>query len=372
MDKINKSFDTPDFLNVFNPQSILPVCGNKIAHKADRPFLGNLEDGQKFSYEWLSRVGVVIAFDKKFNRDVSKYHVRSLKDDIKKVGCLEPIKVFRSEVYLAESQDAELVTIDGTPVIQSEDQITLVVGDGQHRFHAYTELKNEDFKFEESIFIELVKLKEGVTPLNWILSINNTSRGWKSEDRAKCIMAKQSDSEETNISLSKEWKEKHGIGERHAYAILNVKEVKIKELYLACMNDKDFTLPSQLRGIPENIERGKRILNAFLTCFRNQKNMLKNMSAIKAFIEAYDQYGDSGKEKAVEELIIFFTSYDCTPLSKIDKGEVKSRILSDWKTFKEEYQTPDTRVKYQLKAKEAEKEYQSMLDNEAESKSKTN
>lgn len=127
------------------------------------------------------------------------------------------------------------------------------------------------------------------------------------------------------------------------------------------MDDPEKGLPTVLKGVEENIERGKRILHAFRVCWRDIPKMVRNNASINMFIEIYNACGDSMKEVVVNALILFFTTLDKADAESVageKDNDEKIRLLKGyWDKFSKDIENKSLRTEYEKKACEIRKEF---------------
>ncbi len=369
----------------------------------------------RFTYEGLINLGFNFVCDSFHNRELNKAHQTNLEDELKnKCECLEPIQVFPYSEYEKHITHKQFVNVKGEPVIP--DANSLVVEDGQHRVTAQCRLseaaakaaaeakeaaeKAEKANAEEAeeaeakaktkaeaakaaeyskpLYVECVRIPTGMNPIQWFIHKNQYSKGWGAQDRAKHILSTRPDvNEVSNISVAVEWNKSHRLGERNAYAILNLDDTykKADQLNYMLQGTMGGELPKVLKGTPEGIERGKKILGSFLVGFRTSPKEVKNMASIKMFIGIYKKSKKEQQTQVIEDLIFFFNCLtdEQVKLVSMEKSIDKKQDLLNkfWKKFSEEIKSDTQKNAYQEKAKNAEDEYTKIcLEQEEKAKKK--
>lgn len=333
-----------------------------------------LKRGERLLVNDLKAKDVIFVKVPGFNRSVNKKHVEELKASAKNAkGFLHPIHVITAEEYFSLYPDRKLVYGDQGIMKDSPDVYRiLLILDGQHRDEAESALMAEQ-GYIPTLKVEHVNLL-GLTPDEWMVETNTQSRNWTSKDRTEYILASNSE-EETNISVAHKWQQEYGMGERAAYAILNLNDCYTKSCQVDYMNNTKSGLPAILKGTPEQRERGGKILHAFEVGFRAVPKMLKNMAAIKLAIEKYVAASDSNKEKIVKEIILFFTTLDQKVAQDAnDESGVaaKTKILSEeWDRMSKQFCSDISIRPLEELATKAEDEWKALKAKEAKKKATT-
>lgn len=277
------------------------------------------------------------------NRKTNKNHVNALIESRKKIGkFLEPTRVISAEEYFAIYPDRKLI-VDGREICKDSPEVyfTVVTMDGQHRGEAEAALLADNFT--PSLEAEYVNLM-GLTPDRWIVEVNTLGRNWTSKDRTGYILSSCPE-KESNIFLADKWQREHGMGERLAYAILNLDDGYKRSLQVSYMNDPSNGLPPVLLGTEAKRERGKKMLHAFEVGFREVPAMLKNMAAINLAIEKYKSVDDKEQEKdrVLKEILLFFTGLDpevAKKAAQISTVAAKQAILNaEWQRVSKSFKT---------------------------------
>lgn len=274
-------------------------------------YVESLKSGKRFSVTDLEAHGVIFCRVEGFNRAINSNHVKNLIKGVKKLNrFLQPIQVISAEEYFGFYPDRTLVS-DGKAFTKDSTEISriMLILDGQHRYNALLELKQEKTDVS-SLEVEYVDLHD-VKPDEWMVEINTQSRNWTSKDRTSHILA-LIPGDESNIAKAHKWQEEYGMGERAAYAILTFSDTYKKSCQVDYMNGSNSELPDILKGTAEQRKRGERIIHAFEVGFRRVPKMLKNMAAIKLAIDKYNLASDSEKEKIVNRIVLFFMTLDQT------------------------------------------------------------
>lgn len=323
-----------------------------------------LKQGKRILVAEAERQGILLAFASDVNRAINKKHVAKLIESVKKIGSfLTPIKVLTAEEYFAFYPERMLVAENKLIRKESPDcWRVLVTAEGQHRVTSESEMKR-DKAYIPTLMAEHLDLS-GLSPDEWMVEVNTQSVNWTSKDRSHYILAGLPAGEETNISIAAEWQSKYGMGERAAYAILNLDDLYNKSLQIEYMNSPEKGLPKALEGAKEKRERGKAILHAFEVGFRNFPRMLKNMAAINLAIEKYKGADDTSeeKEKVVKDIVLFFKSLDQDVAKKANETSTvvaKNSILkAEWEKVSEKFGSDILRKPLDDKAVLAEAEWE--------------
>lgn len=347
------------------------INNQNIDMKAIKTSIEGLKRGERLLVSDLKAKGVIFVRVPGFNRSVNKKHVDELKASAKNTkGFLHPIHVITAEEYFGHYHDRKLVYGDQVITKDSPDVYRiLLILDGQHREEAESELMAQKDN-TPTLKVEYVNLL-GLFPDQWMVETNTQSRNWTSKDRTEYILAYNSE-EETNISVAHKWQQEYGMGERAAYAILNLNDCYTKSCQVDYMNGSKSNLPDILKGTPEQRERGSKILHAFEVGFRTTPKMLKNMAAIKLAIEKYVGASDSKKEKIVKEIILFFTTLDQNVAKNaytVSGVAAKTKILGDeWARMSKQFDSDLSIRALEELATKAEEEWKALKEKKVEEK----
>lgn len=329
--------------------------------------LKKIKDERTVSFEELKSAGFILAANKSFGRVINKTHLKELKSSLKKDGCIEPVSIFFGAEYFEAYPERELTDLNNGDKKYTKDSPevpgVIFVADGLYRVQAHAELLSEDESYKHTLRFRHV---ETDLPIDrWILIRNTNNRNWDSKDYSRYIAA-QTGYEKSNLTTAVEWQEKYKLCERYSYTILNLSDTYKKRMLSEYMDNLDKGLPTVLKGVEENIERGKRILHAFRVCWRDIPKMVRNNASIHMFIEIYNACGDSMKEAVVNALILFFTTLDKVDAESVasekDNNE-KVRLLKEyWDKFSKDIENEALKTGYEKKACEAEEEFNTMLE----------
>lgn len=324
--------------------------------------LKKIEDGRTVSLEELKSAGFVLAADKSFGRVINKTHLKELKGSLKKDGCIEPVSIFFGAEYFEAYPERELSDTDDCDKKYIKDSPELpeviFIADGLHRLEAHTELLSEDESYRNALKFRHVETDLSID--RWIYIRNTNNRNWDSKDCSRYIAA-QTGYEKSNLTTAVEWQEKYKLCEKYSYTILNLSDTYKKRMLSEYMDDPEKGLPTVLKGVEENIERGKRILHAFRICWRDIPRMLRNNASIHMFIEIYNACSDSMKEAVVNALVLFFTTLDKADAENVageKDNDEKIRLLKGyWDKFSKDIEDKSLRTEYEKKACEIRKEF---------------
>lgn len=348
-----------------------PINNQNIDMDAINASIEALKRGERLLAHDLKAKGVIFVRVPGFNRSVNKKHVEELKVSAKNTkGFLHPIHVITADEYYRLYPDRKLV-YGGQVITKDIPEVSriLLILDGQHRDEAESELVAEQ-GYIPTLKVDYVNLL-GLTPDQWMVETNTQSRNWTSKDRTEYILA-INPGDDTNISVARKWQEQYGMGERAAYAILNLNDCYTKSCQVDYMNGSLSNLPEILKGTQEQRERGTKILHAFEVGFRTTPKMLKNMAAIKLAIEKYVGASDSKKEKIVKEIILFFTTLDQSVAHNADVVSGvsnKMKILSDeWERMSKQFSTELSVKALEEQAAKAEEEWKTIKENASKDK----
>lgn len=295
--------------------------------------VAKLKCGNELLVSDAKAAGIILLYVDGFNRSVSKSHVEHLKKSAKDTGFIQPIKVISVEEYLKHYPGR--VFSDGDKVFDlstTYTKIAMVILDGQHRYTADSQLSQEN-SYKSSLTMEYVDLK-GLDPDKWMITINTQSRNWTSKDRTSNILSRNPD-QNTSIYLANQWQKIYGMGERAAYAIIELDDCYKKSLQVEYMNNPANGLPPILEGTESKRSRGIKLLHAFEVGFRNYPKMMKNMAAINLSIEIYKAADDKDKESTVKKILLFFMSIDQDVVKKANEvsaiAEKNAILKAEWK-----------------------------------------
>lgn len=322
----------------------------------------DLKTGKTVSLEELQAARFILAVDKEFGRGINKPHLKKLKASLTKDGCIEPVSVFFGSEYLEAYPGRKLTTLDGSgqEYTKASPELpgVIFVADGLHRVQAHLELLSEDEGYKYSLKFRHVET--GLPIDRWIYIRNNYDRNWDSKDCSRYIAA-QTGYEKSNLTTAVEWQGKYKLCERYSYTILNLSDTYKKKMLSEYMDNLEKGLPTVLKGVEENIERGKRILHAFRICWRDIPKMVRNNASINMFIEIYNACSDSMKETVVNALVLFFTTLDRTDAENVadeKDNDEKIRLLKGyWDKFSKDIENKSLRTEYEKKACEIGKEF---------------
>lgn len=278
--------------------------------------------------------GAIFLFVDDFNRSVNKKHVEQLKASARESGFLQPIEVISLDEYV-KFYPQRIFTHSGKvfDITTSHAERAMVILDGQHRYMAESQLIQEEKDYKSTLAVVCVDLK-GLDPDKWMITINTQSRNWTSKDRTDNILARYPDPN-TNIHMVNQWQKQYGMGERAAYAIIELDDCYKKSLQVDYMNHPEDGLPTILKGSEFKRKRGSDLLHALEVGFRKVPKMLRNMAAINLAIEIYKAADDNDKDAAVNKIRLFFMSLDqdiSTKANEASSVAEKNAILkAEWK-----------------------------------------
>lgn len=350
-----------------------PIQSQSVDMKAIEEAIASLKNGARLKVSDQKENGIIFASVEHFNRAVNSKHVQELIESVKSVrSFLHAIQVISATEYFEFYPDRELVCGDNKVITKDSSEVkrTLVNLDGQHRKAAYEALKEKNFgSLASTLEVEYIDLK-GSTPDQWMVETNALSRNWTSKDRREHIIAKNPEVE-TNISLASEWQNQYGMGERAAYAILNLADDYKKSDQVKYMKEPS-ELPMSLKGTDEQRKRGKKILHAFEVCFRSTPKMLKNMAAISLAIDIYKGAPDDKKVEIVETITLFFTTLDqsiAESANAVSGVADKKKVLeAEWKRMKKQFSRPLSVQALEEQATQAEEEWKTLQKEKAAKK----
>lgn len=328
-----------------------------------------LESGGKVPYEEFKKVAQLV-FLSEDNREINKNHINKLVEDFKATKrVLEAIEVIPAEIALKKG----CVVKDGKDkeiTLETENLKKLFcIGEGQHRAVGI-ELYKIQFPKEPIIaYIKLAEIPEDMTISKFIKTRNIFQKSWDCNALSKAAI--KSDSEEATRILSKaqENKEKYKMSYRATFKIYHLSDVYQKK---DVENTSLGKLSDNLKGTDEQYERGNKILDAFLTGFREHPALLKNSAAIDNFISCYMSAPDDGKKQCVENLIAFYKGISESTLSTIEiEGSIPDKqkaFRSAYNKFIEEWEKPESKATLEKAIEIAENEYQKKVQKEKQEK----
>lgn len=328
-----------------------------------------LESGGKVPYEEFKKVAQLV-FLSEDNREINKNHVNKLVEDFKETKIvLEAIEVIPAETALKKG----CVVKDG-----KDKEITLetknlkklfCIGDGQHRAVAIEMYK---IKFPDKSIVAHIKLADipkDMTISKFIKKRNFFQKSWDYNAISKAAIKSGSEEATRILSKAQENKEKYKMSYRATFKIYHLSDVYQKK-------DVEATSLGQssdnLKGTNEQYERGNKILDAFLTGFREHPALLKNSAAIDNFISCYMSAPDEKKKQCVENLIAFYKGISESTLSTIE-GEVsipdkQKAFRSAYDKFIEEWEKPESKATWEKAIEKAKNEYQEKVQKEKQEK----
>lgn len=309
-----------------------------------------------------------------YNRIVSKKHVKVLMASVRDKGCfLYPIKYITAKEYFKFYPDRKITLPSGEVITKDSDGLDkiLFILDGQHRYTADEEL-NLEKGYQSTLMAEHVNLPDGMTPDEWMTTVNETSINWNERDRAGFIIA-LNPKDETNVSVVRQLRNDYKISERYGYALLNFSDNYRKAYYVEYMKHPQKELHFVLKGTPENRKRGLETLHAIEVGFRNHPKAIQNMAIINFVIEIYNDTPDIQKENIVKALQLFFMALPEKTTAEISETNDKSHrveiLKKAWKKFQKQVKQADENEKIMDITTNAEREWTAMMET---SKKKTN
>lgn len=321
--------------------------------------------GQRMVKE-LKELGFKFIKIRGYNRTVDSKHVKILMASVREKGFfLNSIKVISAVDYFKAYPDRKITLESGKVITKDTEGLEkiLIILDGQHRYEADEELSLEN-GYEYTLTAELVNLPAGMTPDDWMTTVNSTSRNWNEKDRAGYIIALNPD-EETNVSIAEQWRKDYGMSMRNSFGLLNFSDNYRKSYHVEYMKNPEKGLPPVLKGTPENQKRGIDTLHAIEVGFRNCPKVIKNMAVVDFVIEVYSEAPDKDKATTVENLQTFLMSLPSKTAQNVntlsDKSSRKNHLKDGWELFKKAITKPGKREEYVLIAQAAEDEWQKMM-----------
>lgn len=301
-----------------------------------------------------------------FNRKMNLRHVKELMADVRQCGSfLKTMQVISAVKWFKFYPDRE-ITLDSGEVITKDseglDKIYFIL-DGQHRYEADRELGIEE-GYVSTLTAELVNLPDGMTPDEWMTTVNSTSQNWNEKDRAGYIIALNPD-EETNVSIAEQWYKDYAMSMRCSFGLLNYADNYRKSYHIEYMRNPEKGLPPVLKGTEENRKRGIATLHAIEVGFRNHPKVIRNMAVVEFVIEAYSEAPDKDKAITVENLQTFLMSLAGDIAANVsasrDKGERKRILREVWGKFQKAMKRTDRREELTNIAQTAESEWEKMM-----------
>ncbi len=323
----------------------------------------------------LKELGFKIIKAPGFNRKVNRRHVKVLMVSARENGFLFSVKCIKAEEWF-KFYPNRIITLESGKVITKDsedlDEI-LIILDGQHRYDADDELGLED-GYVSTLTAELVNLPDGMTPDEWMTTINSTSQNWNEKDRAGYIMA-LNPKEETNVSIAEQWCRDYAMSMRCSFGLLNYADNYRKSYHIEYMRNPEAGLPQVLKGTEENRKRGIATLHAIEVGFRNYPKVIRNMAVVEFVIEAYSEASDKDKATTVEYLKTFLMSLPGDIAANVsasrDKGERKRILREAWGKFQKAMKKSDKRLELTQYAQIAEGDWaKTMSATEASKKNK--
>ena len=123
-----------------------------------------------------------------FNRKVNLRHVKVLMANAREKGFLCPIKYITAKEWFKIYPNRKITLESGKVITKGSEELDeiLIILDGQHRYDADKELGVEK-GYVSTLAAELVNLPDGMTPDEWMTTVNSTSQNWNEKDRAGYI-----------------------------------------------------------------------------------------------------------------------------------------------------------------------------------------
>lgn len=285
------------------------------------PVLGESSDDSKTRKKGISRelaafLAVSILGRDPRQRKLNMNHVKQLANSIKKLGrIIDSIKVVPARQMIGEGE--KIYGRDGLPLTLDTPDIDkyYVVIDGDHRLAAYRMLMEEDKSLKIDCYVEMADTT-GMTCRQYQDTVNNTAMGWGAGDRMASVAKKYEHIGKRVIDLMLEWKEKFNIGCRESYALLHLIDGYRKSMVVS--SQEGTTLDDNLVGTPENIKRGKELLEAILIGCQEKPRLARSLAPVYAIINAYSKLPDCDKGKGVEDIKLAMKSLTSSELSQID------------------------------------------------------
>lgn len=329
-----------------------------------KQLVAKLKAGNSLLVSEAESNGIIFLFVDGFNRSVNKKHVEQLKNSARENGFLKPIEVVPLDEYLSYYPQRRFNHGGKMYDLNAPDTFrAMVIQDGQHRYMANSELSQEE-NYKPTLTVDCVDLK-GLDPDKWMITINTQSRNWTSKDRTGNIISRNPDVN-TSIYLVNQWQNQYGMGERAAYAIIELDDCYKKSIQVDYMNNPENGLPPILQGTEAKRKRGQELLHAFEVGFRSVPKMLKNMAAIHQAIEIYKAADDKDKETTVKRINLFFMSLDQDVAKKANDvsavAEKYAILKTEWKKVSQKLNSELSMRAIEEEALIAEKEWAVMKE----------
>lgn len=328
--------------------------------------VSKLKAGDNIKVSEAESAGIIFLYVDGFNRSVNKKHVEQLKSSAKDTGFLQPVTVISLADYL-KYYPTRAFTYGGR-VYDGNTQDSfraMVLLDGQHRYAAESQLGQED-NHKPSLTMVYVDLKD-LDPDKWMITINTQSRNWTSKDRTGNIISRNPDVN-TSIYLANQWQNDYGMGERAAYALIELDDCYKKSIQVDYMNHPENGLPPILQGTEFKRKRGLELLHALEVGFRSYAKMLKNMAAVNLAIGVYKAADDKDKEITVKRICLFFMALDQDVAKKANEASAvteKNAVLkAEWKKVSKKFVTELSFRAIEEEAQQAEKKWAEMKEAE--------
>lgn len=300
-----------------------------------------------------------------FNRKVNLRHVKVLMANAREKGFLCPIKYITAKEWFKIYPNRKITLESGKVITKGSEELDeiLIILDGQHRYDADKELGVEK-GYVSTLAAELVNLPDGMTPDEWMTTVNSTSQNWNEKDRAGYIIAMNLD-EETNVSIAEQWSKDYAMSMRCSFGLLNYADNYRKSYHIEYMRNPEKGLPQVLKGTEENRKRGIATLHAIEVGFRNHPKVIRNMAVVEFVIEAYSETPDKDKTNTVGNLQTFLMSLSGDISANVsasrDKGERKRILREAWGKFQKAMKRADRREELTCIAQTAESEWEKMM-----------
>ena len=300
-----------------------------------------------------------------FNRKVNLRHVKVLMANAREKGFLCPIKYITAKEWFKIYPNRKITLESGKVITKGSEELDeiLIILDGQHRYDADKELGVEE-GYVSTLAAELVNLPDGMTPDEWMTTVNSTSQNWNEKDRAGYIIAMNPD-EETNVSIAEQWSKDYAMSMRCSFGLLNYADNYRKSYHIEYMRNPEKGLPQVLKGTEENRKRGIATLHAIEVGFRNHPKVIRHMAVIEFVIETYSETPDKDKTNTVENLQTFLMSLSGDISANVsasrDKGERKRILREAWGKFQKAMKRADRREELTCIAQTAESEWEKMM-----------
>lgn len=314
----------------------------------------------------LKKAAIVFLMIAGYNRLISRRHVKDIMNSVRKIGSfLDPIQCISAKEYFEYYPDREFRLESGKVITKDSEGLDKIffILDGQHRYEADKELGIEE-GYVSTLTAELVNLPDGMSPDEWMTSVNSTSQNWNEKDRAGYIIA-LNPGESTNVSIAEQMRKDHGLSMRCAFGLLNYADNYRKSYHLEYMRNPEKGLPPVLKGTEENRKRGIATLHAIEVGFRNNPKVIRNMSVVEFVIEAYSEAPDKDKATTVENIKTFLMSLSGDIAANVsasrDKGERKRILREAWGKFQKAMKRADRREELTCIAQNAESEWEKMM-----------